>query len=207
MSLDYHKVWNALNELESTTSKICSARQILESAIDALADHKYNKAEFLMYAVDEFLQYYLEDFDRKFKTSWNETVIKLNVENAKSKDWQSFYYPEEVSNSTEYTEEEIDAMCSNLKKESIDDNKTLSYQEAINEGWEMTADGFWQQDIINFPSKNWTVAVEVDAASGEYYLQLPDEVVELVKWKENDDLKWVDNGDGSFSISKVNADE
>jgi hypothetical protein len=78
MTLDYHKVWKTMNELESVTSKICSAREILDSAIDALENHKLEKTEILMYAVDEYLQYYLEEFDRKFKDAWNETVVKLN---------------------------------------------------------------------------------------------------------------------------------
>ena len=77
MTLDYHKVWNSLNELEMVTSKICSAREILDSAIDKLEEHQYDKAGTLLYAVDEFLQYYLEDFDRKFKDAWKETVIKV----------------------------------------------------------------------------------------------------------------------------------
>ena len=80
MTLNYNRVWNTLNELESTSSKICSAREILDSAIDALANHKKDKAETLMYAVDEYLQYYLEEFDRKFKNAWNETVTKLKQE-------------------------------------------------------------------------------------------------------------------------------
>jgi hypothetical protein len=66
-----------MNELESVTSKICSAREILDSAINALENHKLEKTEILMYAVDEYLQYYLEEFDRKFKDAWNETVVKL----------------------------------------------------------------------------------------------------------------------------------
>ena len=82
MTLDYQKVWSSMNELESTTSKICSAREILDSAIDALENRKKGKAETLMYAVDEYLQYYLEEFDRKFKDAWNETVTKLNQEKA-----------------------------------------------------------------------------------------------------------------------------
>ena len=80
MTLDYQKTWKVLNELESTASKICSAREILDSAIDALENRKKGKAETLMYAVDEYLQYYLEEFDRKFKDAWNETVTKLKQE-------------------------------------------------------------------------------------------------------------------------------
>jgi hypothetical protein len=80
MTLDYQKIWNVMNELEMVTSKICSAREILDSAVDRLQEHQYDKAETLLYAADEFLQYYLEDFDRKFKDAWKETVTKINQE-------------------------------------------------------------------------------------------------------------------------------
>jgi hypothetical protein len=78
MTLNYQKVWSSMNELESVTSKICSAREILDSAIDALENHKLEKTETLLYAADEFLQYYLEEFDRKFKDAWKETVTKVH---------------------------------------------------------------------------------------------------------------------------------
>lgn len=76
-----------MNELESVTSKICSAREILDSAIDALENHKLEKTETLLYAADEFLQYYLEDFDRKFKDAWKETVVKLKEEDPCMPPW------------------------------------------------------------------------------------------------------------------------
>ena len=78
MTLDYSKVWNTMNELESVTAKICSAREILDCAVDRLQEHQYDKAETLLYAVDEYLQYYLEEFDRKFKDAWAETVTKVH---------------------------------------------------------------------------------------------------------------------------------
>ena len=80
MTLDYSKVWNTMNELESVTAKICSAREILDCAVDRLQEHQYDKAETLLYAADEFLQYYLEEFDRKFKDAWAETVTKVHQE-------------------------------------------------------------------------------------------------------------------------------
>jgi len=82
MTLDYARVWEKMNSLEEVTSKIVSAREILDSAIDALENHKKDKAETLMYAVDEYLQYYLEEFDRKFEEAWQETVVKLKQEEA-----------------------------------------------------------------------------------------------------------------------------
>ena len=87
MTIDYQKVWNSLNELEMVTSKICSAREILDSAVDRLQEHQYDKAETLLYAADEFLQYYLEEFDRKFKDAWKETVVKLKEEDPCMPPW------------------------------------------------------------------------------------------------------------------------
>jgi hypothetical protein len=80
MTTNYQKIWNVMNSLEMVTAKISSAREILDSAVDRLQEHQYDKAETLLYAADEFLQYYLEDFDRKFKDAWKETVVKLKEE-------------------------------------------------------------------------------------------------------------------------------
>lgn len=80
MTLNYHNVWEAMNELELVTCKVSSAREILDCAIDALESGNSEKAETLMYAADEFLQYYLKDFDEKFKVAWKETVSNLHKE-------------------------------------------------------------------------------------------------------------------------------
>ena len=69
-----------MNSLEMVSAKICSAREILDSAIDRLEEHQYDKAGTLLYAVDEFLQYYLQEFDIKFKDAWKETVTKVRQE-------------------------------------------------------------------------------------------------------------------------------
>jgi len=55
MTLDYQKVWNTMNELEMVTSKICSAREIIDAAIDRIQEHQYDKAETMMSAAHEFL--------------------------------------------------------------------------------------------------------------------------------------------------------
>jgi hypothetical protein len=70
--MNYSKVWNVMNDLEMVTCKIASAREILDSAMDRLQEHQYDKTETLLCAVDEFLQYYLAEFDTKFKDAWKE---------------------------------------------------------------------------------------------------------------------------------------
>ena len=127
MTLNYDRVWKTLNELESVTSKICSAREILDSAIDALENHKKDKAETLMYAVDEYLQYYLEEFDRKFKDAWDETVVKLKQE--EMDDYMRPWGHSDMEALSQYTDEEMDAMCDNAAKE----DKVVRWQLPVEE--------------------------------------------------------------------------
>jgi hypothetical protein len=178
MTLDYTRTWEVMNELEMVTSKICSAREILDSAINALESGNKEKTETLMYAADEFLQYYLEDFDRKFKTAWSETVVKLN------KDQYSYLAndiltQDRVSNfpGEQYTEEELNAMCDAAEKKNKVKKWILPVQEMENG----------------------------DTMENEYFIQLPDDLLDQTGWKENDELNWVDNKDGTFTLTKTNG--
>ena len=115
MTLNYQKIWDSMNSLEAASSKICSAREILDSAIISLESGNREKTETLMYAVDEFLQYYLEDFDRKFKDAWDETVVKLKQE--ERDDYMRPWGHSDMEALSQYTDEEINAMCDNAAKE------------------------------------------------------------------------------------------
>ena len=125
-SLDYQKVWKTMNELESVTSKICSAREILDCAADRLQEHQYDKAETLLYAADEFLQYYLQDFDRKFKDAWKETVTK--VKQQEIDDCMPPWGHSDME-ALRYTDKEMDAMCDNAAKQ----DKVIKWQLPIEE--------------------------------------------------------------------------
>ena len=54
-------------------------------------------------------------------------------------------------------------------------------------------------------TKKWILPVEVDGASGEYYLQLPDDLLDSLNWKEGDTLEYVNNGDGTFRVRKLHV--
>ena len=126
MTLNYQKIWNVMNELEMVTSKICSAREILDSAVDRLQEHQYDKAETLLYAADEFLQYYLEDFDRKFKDAWKETVTK--VKQQEIDDCMPPWGHSDME-ALRYTDKEMDAMCDNAVKQ----DKVVKWQLPVEE--------------------------------------------------------------------------
>ena len=48
------------------------------------------------------------------------------------------------------------------------------------------------------------IATIKERDNGELYLEFPDELMEEMGWNEGDTLEWKDNGDGSWTIQKVN---
>lgn len=48
----------------------------------------------------------------------------------------------------------------------------------------------------------WTATVQQDSDSDDLYIVFPPDLIEEMGWKENDQLNWTDNKDGTFSISK-----
>lgn len=49
----------------------------------------------------------------------------------------------------------------------------------------------------------WQIPVEVDELTGECYINFPNDLLEAANLKEGDRVKWIDNGNGSFTLSKV----
>ena len=170
MTINYHRVWEKMNSLEMVSTKISSAREILDCAVDRLQEHQYDKAETLLYAVDEYLQYYLEEFDRKFKDAWAETVTKVHQE--------------------EYS---VSSTCDK-------DDTSPECKSAWN--------SFWEEDVIKEDKVvKWVLPVQQKIEEGidDYYVQFPDDLLEATNLKENDLVEWVDQGDGSYLLRKVNA--
>ena len=134
-----------MNDLEMVTAKISSAREILDSAIDKLEEHQYDKAETLLYAADEFLQYYLQEFDTKFKDAWKETVTK--VKQQEIDDCMPPWGHSDME-ALRYTDEELDSMC-----DAAEGSKIGFYKEDISNK------DMWDQGMMkvstNDPMKEW----------------------------------------------------
>jgi hypothetical protein len=222
------KVWETMNELEMITSKICSAREIIDAAIDRIQEHQYDKAETMMSAAYEFLGYYLNEFDEKFKLAWQETVVAgkeentafFNVDTAGNmtpsyispipcdkddtseeckKSWNNFW--EEPN---QYTEEDLNAMCDSAKAE--EKVRMLTHQESIDAGRSLSDEGIWMSPQKKDKVKKWVLPVQQAYAidsDGEYYVNFPDDLLEAANLKEGDSIEWVDNKDGSYILKKV----
>ena len=180
-----NKVWDVMNDLEMVTSKICSAREIIDAAIDRNQEHQYDKAETMMSAAYEFLGYYLEEFDAKFKLAWQETVVKQKKEDDDAWDAvnkeREYYVPSmplwghSDMEALKYSDEELNAMC----------DKAASDEDKV---------------------KRWVLPVQQACAiddDGEYFINFPDDLLEAANLKEGDQINWVDNGDGSYLLRKV----
>ena len=153
-----------MNELEMVTSKISSAREILDSAIDKLEEHQYDKAGTLLYAADEFLQYYLQEFDTKFKDAWKETVSK--VKQQEIDDCMPPWGHSDME-ALRYTDKEMDAMCDNAAKQ----DKVVKWQlpvEQIHEEYYIT----FPDDLLEAANLKAGDDVEwVDRDDGSFLLQ------------------------------------
>ena len=58
--------------------------------------------------------------------------------------------------------------------------------------------------------KRFIVQIQFDVREGDYYIPLPDDMLSLIAdlgWTTNDDLEWIDNKDGTFSIKKKEEEE
>jgi hypothetical protein len=164
MTLDYNRVWETMNELESVTSKICSAREILACAIDAHESGNANRTETLLYAVDEYLQYYLSEFDKKFQEAWSETVTKLKQEEID--DCMPPWGHSDME-ALRYTDKEMDAMCDNAAKQ----DKVVKWQlpvEQVHEEYYIT----FPDDLLEAANLKAGDDVEwVDRDDGSFLLQ------------------------------------
>ena len=51
-------------------------------------------------------------------------------------------------------------------------------------------------------TKSWTLEVQ-QYEDGEYFIEFPDDVLQEAGWKEGDVIKWSDNGNGSWTLKKL----
>jgi hypothetical protein len=53
----------------------------------------------------------------------------------------------------------------------------------------------------------WQLPIQVDGLTGDCFIQFPDDLLEVAGLKEGDIVEWIDRGDGSFEMRKVNGPE
>ena len=73
---------------------------------------------------------------------------------------------------------------------------------------------YWYEYDRNDPNRpnpfgdrvvKWRLPVQVDGLTGDCFVNLPDDLLERAGLKEGDTVEWIDRGDGSFEMRKVNG--
>jgi len=81
------------------------------------------------------------------------------------------------------------------------DDPSPECQGAWNDFWE---EHYYPEEHKKDKVVKWSLPVETCGISGECYVNFPDDLLEAANLKEGDMLEWVDNGNGSFTLKKVN---
>ena len=86
------------------------------------------------------------------------------------------------------------------------DDKSPECQKSWNDFWE---EYYYPEEYKKNKVKKWVLPVEEckDADTDEigYFVSFPDDLLEAADLKEGDQVEWVDKGDGSYLLRKVNT--
>ena len=103
------------------------------------------------------------------------------------------------------------------------DNPSPECKGAWNDFWESDSDTeynireaeyynkevFVSEDGDLYPVKDevvkWQLPVQVDGLTGDCYVQFPDDLLEAANLKEGDQVEWIDNSDGTYTLKKYNV--
>jgi bifunctional DNA-binding transcriptional regulator/antitoxin component of YhaV-PrlF toxin-antitoxin module len=83
--------------------------------------------------------------------------------------------------------------------ESPDKGETIREREFL--GWQEVKESDFNKVMAKDPKKTWVL--EVEKVHEEYFISLPDDLLDAANLKAGDNIEWVDNGDGSFIMKKL----
>ena len=56
-------------------------------------------------------------------------------------------------------------------------------------------------------TKSWTISLEEDPETGDLILPLPPEALEQVGWQAGDTIRWIDNKNGTWTLTKKETND
>lgn len=102
----YQDVWDSMNELDMTTSKLGYIKQMLEFIQEEIDNRDHSKAETMMFVLGDYVQNYLDDYDTKFQRAWAHCIqAGKELDDVRAKLSRL-----ENPNNPQYTDEELQAM-------------------------------------------------------------------------------------------------
>jgi len=86
------------------------------------------------------------------------------------------------------------------------DDPSPECQGAWNDFWESSHQEYVNTQKVDQVNR-WVLPVELDGLTGECYINLPDDLLERAGLQEGSMVNFIDRGDGSFEMRKVNGPE
>ena len=106
--------------------------------------------------------------------------------------WEENYYPEEYKGSTVSS---VIPPWGHSDLEYSISNSLLSKDRNSN---------FPGENTVKDKVVKWQLPVQVDGLTGDCYVNFPDDLLEVANLKEGDQVEWIDQGNGSYLLKKVN---
>ena len=97
----------------------------------------------------------------------------------------------------QYTDEELNAMCDKAASDQ-EKEKCREYNLREAEYYDNRA----ELDAKYNKVKRWNLPVQVDGLTSDFFVNLPDDLLEAANLKKGDQVEWVDQGDGSYLMKK-----
>ena len=126
--------------------------------------------------------------------------------------WNDFWEQSFQSNNFDHPED-----YEQFKKEQQLDSELEAIRAAGGYEWTPPVDGgkseyYYEYDRNDVNRENpfedkvkkWILPVQVDGLSGDCFVNFPDDLLEAANLKEGDQVEWVDQGNGSYLLRKVN---
>jgi hypothetical protein len=94
------------------------------------------------------------------------------------------------------------------------DDKSPECQKAWNDFWGdvdereyniREAEYYNKRAELDAKPNKWILPVELDGLTGDCYIQLPDDLLEVANLKEGDQVEWIPQGNGSYVMKKVDV--
>lgn len=80
MAINYDKVWEVMNDLEQGSLKLIYIKELLDVIYDASSEKDNDRVEKIALLASDYLEKYIEEYDRMFSRAWNNTVLELKNE-------------------------------------------------------------------------------------------------------------------------------
>ena len=184
MKSQYYEAWEAMNKLQEHSSKLNTIKELIDTTIKNTDDENILS---LLEATSVILDVYVDEFDDLFRNAWNKTISKGYEDSNKS-----------FNDALDNIDTQNDGVL--LNKDSEIKNKI---QSSCYDQFYPIGDVWIPDSVVKKEDKVVKWLLPVEYIDDECFISLPEDLLEAANLEEGNNIKWIDNGDGSYLLKKV----